>query len=155
MEKRLLRVQWIGPLTLEDVANLDDSEEDVGVYQIYGGHVVFGTGSLLYVGRARAMSFAARFHSHYSWLRFESGVTVHVGRLHPDDYPQQAPEWPEWCQLVDEAEALTIHWHSPPYNSRHIVRYGGRPLRLHNDGQRGRLLEEYTDEWQPRPPDDL
>lgn len=154
MEKKCLRVQWVGPLSLEQAYKLDDSENDVGIYQVYGRHVVFGSGALLYVGRARAMSFAARFRSHDSWLRFEQGVRVHVGRLHPEDYPQQDPEWTEWKRLVDEAEALTIYWHSPPYNASNIASYSGRPLELRNEGDRGSLLEGYTDEWQPRPTDD-
>lgn len=95
MNEMLLRVQWTGPLSLREVAKLDDSDCDVGVYQIYGRHVVFGPDSLLYVGRAHAIPFATLFRSHQSWLQHADGIKVHVGRLHPDDYPQQEPEWSE------------------------------------------------------------
>ena len=43
---RTVRVEWEGPLSLDQVKELDDKDEDCGLYQIYGRHIIFGDGSL-------------------------------------------------------------------------------------------------------------
>lgn len=111
-----------------------------GLYQIYGRHIVFGEGSLLYVGRASEQTLGERIGQHSKWLEEEQDVVIHLGSLNKDDYGGGS----SWSKLNAEAEALTIYWHSPPYNSQNINRYGGRPLCVQNTGERGSLLPEYT-----------
>ena len=36
---RTVRVKWEGPLSLDEVKDLDDEDEDCGLYQIYGRHI--------------------------------------------------------------------------------------------------------------------
>ena len=55
---RTVRVKWEGPLSLDVVKELDD--EDCGLYQIYGRHIIFGEDSLLYVGMT-TWAFERRF----------------------------------------------------------------------------------------------
>ena len=60
---------------IEEALGLNHEEDDYGLYQVYGRHVVFGSGSLLYVGRARDQTFGRRLQQHDAeWLREEEGA---------------------------------------------------------------------------------
>ena len=141
---RTVRVKWKGPLSLNDVKELDDDDDDCGLYQIYGRHIIFGDDSLLYVGMTTS-TFNRRFFSgsdpHIDWLEEEEGVSVYVGRIAEEDYEHDPPHWSDWENVLKDAEALTIYWHSPPYNSSNIESYNGQTLRIINDGGRGNLCE--------------
>lgn len=152
---RSVRIEWEGPFSVQDVLKLSDKEQDYGLYQIYGRHVIFGFGSLLYIGMARDQTLAARFRQHQAeWLSNEEAVTVRVGRIVSEDYAHEPPQWPDWCRLLTDAEALEIYSHSPPYNASNISEYKGQPLRIINIGERGSLLAECESVGlQPRPKD--
>ena len=45
--------------------------------------------------------------------------------------------------FLKDAEALTIYWHSPPYNSSNIETYNGQRLKVVNLGNPGDLCAEY------------
>ena len=143
---RTVRVEWEGPLSLDEVKELDDEDEDCGLYQIYGRHIIFGNDSLLYIGMTTS-TFRRRFidgtEPHISWLVEEEGVSVYVGRIAEQDYEHDPPLWSDWENVLKDAEALTIKWHSPPYNSRNIETYKGQLLKCVNLGDRGSLEEEY------------
>jgi len=151
---KLVRVRW-QRRSLADV-ECATGDDDYGVYQVYGQHLVFGPGSLLYIGLAAKQSFAQRLKQHRPWLDHENDVSVRLGRLHPDDYGDDDPTegWPKWSALVRSVESLLIFWHSPPYNSSSIVRYDGPPLHVQNWGDRGALVPELTSHWKPIRPDD-
>ena len=151
---RLLRVIWDGPLSVAQVLSLG-GDRDYGVYQVYGRHVVFGAGALLYVGMARDRPFGTRFGEHAaSWLSTGDDISIRLGRIADADVTPSDSDWSEWKQNVSEIEALTIFWHSPPYNSKNISAYKGRPLTVQNWRQRGSLLPEYSSHWPEllRPP---
>ena len=135
---RSVRVEWEGPFSIEEVLELDNRNKDYGLYQIYGRHVIFGAGSLLYVGETN-QTFGQRFTKHTEWLEEEEGVFIHAGRIVNEDYNACNRK-----QVIEDTEALTIYWHSPPYNSDHIQRYKRQPLRVVNLGKRGSLDKEYS-----------
>ncbi len=152
---RRARIRWEGPVSIEDVLSLTDDEHDYGLYQVYGYHVVFGPGALLYIGMARDQTFAARVRQHHvEWLREENDVRMRIGRISPEDYEHDPQGWKDWEKLVTDTEALLIYWHSPPYNSRNISEYRGQALHVQNWGDRGSLLPECTSHWQPLRPRD-
>lgn len=150
---RQVRVAWVGPLSIEQALQLDDQDNDYGLYQIYGQHIIFGPGSLLYIGMAREQTFKSRLRQHdVDWLHQEKGVLVRVGRIDPGDYAYEPDNWPDWYRLLGDTEALEIYWHSPPYNSSNISEYKGQDLRILNEGERGSLSQECASEkLQPRP----
>ena len=83
---RSVRVEWEGPFSIEEVLELNHSEDDYGLYQIYGRHILFGADSLLYIGKAEGVTFKQRFNQHCfgkneKWLLEEEGVSIHVGRI--------------------------------------------------------------------------
>ena len=71
------------------------------------------------------------------WLREVEGGFIHVGRINKEDYGADRQ------QVIKDAEALTIKWHSPPYNSRNIETYNGQLLKVVNLGGHGSLKKEY------------
>ena len=87
---RTVRVQWEGPLSLDEVKELDDEDEDCGLYQIYGRHIIFGDNSLLYVGMTQ-QTFSHRFAEHAGWLEEEEGLSFYVGRIVEEDYEHDPP----------------------------------------------------------------
>lgn len=153
MDERSVCVVWDVPCSRTEVLTKKDIDKDCGLYQIYGHHVVFGPGSLLYVGMTGKRSFGTRFSEHEAWLQYESDILIRLGRLRVGDYKQE-PDWADWAKLLGDVEALTIYWHTPPYNSHHITRYKGPSLRIRNMGDRGRLLPEYSSHWDAPRPDD-
>ena len=91
---RTVRVKWEGPLSLDEVKDLDDEDEDCGLYQIYGRHIIFGDASLLYIGMTTS-TYNRRFFSgpdpHIDWLVEEEGVSVYLGRIVEEDYEHDPP----------------------------------------------------------------
>ena len=133
---RTVRVKWEGPLTVEEVLEMKLGHKDFGLYQIYGRHIIFGLNSLLYVGSTDE-TFSQRLMSH-RWLAHEESVFIHVGRINKEDYEADRK------QIIEDTEALTIYWHSPPYNSRNIDTYNGQSLRVVNIGKPGSLDAEFS-----------
>src|SRR5215216_2315344 len=93
----LIDIEWDGPYRfwdhpsqLEPVSGLT-GPTDYGVYQVYGGHPVYGNSALLYIGMAAAQEFGKRIPQEKHWLdnRDAGRVEVYVGRLAgnrtPDD----------------------------------------------------------------------
>ena len=133
-----VRVEWEGPLTVDKVLKLRDQNRDFGLYQIYGRHIIFGLNSLLYVGSTNA-TFSQRLRNHdVEWLADEESVFIHIGRINREDYKADRR------QVIKDTEALTIYWHSPPYNSRNIGTYNGQRLRVVNRGKCGSLDIEFS-----------
>lgn len=151
---RLARLDWVGPYSLKQVRQMT-GEDDYGVYQVSGAHVVFGRSSLLYIGRAVAVTVGARFRQDTSWLAEESGVEIRLAQLREGDF-KEGENWKDWDQLAKDCEALCIYWHSPPYNSHGLNAYTGQEqqLRVHNCGERGSLLPELSSDWSPVRPED-
>ena len=115
---RSLTIEWVGPFSLDYVIDELNGKDDYGLYQIYGTHIVYGASSLLYIGKAEGLTFSQRFSQHRSeWLSEEEGVSIRIGRIASADY---AYDPPDWRKVLRDAEALTIYWHSPAYNSSNI-----------------------------------
>ncbi|MDO8730855.1 MAG: hypothetical protein Q7J69_06715, partial [Candidatus Omnitrophota bacterium] len=105
---RRIRVQWEGPFSVQQMLGLNE-ENDYGLYQIYGRHIIFGLGALLYLGRARDQTFGGRFRQHLKeWLSHEEAVSVRVGRIPREDYADEPSDWSDWSKLLTDAEALEI-----------------------------------------------
>jgi hypothetical protein len=87
---------------------------DYGVYQIYGGHPVYGSSAILYIGRAVDQRFGVRIQQEEAWAynRDAQRVEVYVGRLSG----QNALDYGDWDNDIILAERLLIYAHLPPYN---------------------------------------
>lgn len=115
MEETIIHIEWDGPFRFDGVGSLDSST-DYGVYQIYGGHPVYGNSALLYIGLAAAQRFGHRIPQESHWLdnRDAGRVEVYVGRL----AGSKTPDDDTWDRHIRLAERLLIYAHSPPMNTQ-------------------------------------
>ena len=92
MKKEIIKVFWYGPFTQDDIIenNIDKDEEvkstDIGLYQVYGSHPLYGDGVLVYIGRT-FNSFKKRLKNR--WV-IESGtdtnnVKIYLGKIFSDN----------------------------------------------------------------------
>jgi len=144
------QIDWEGPLDWHEVVRTKtDNNQDCGIYQICGTHVVHGGNTLLYVGKTDRRTFSARMQEHDWWLKHERDIAVFLGRIRQEETAEADPDpgWRNWMKLLGHVESLTIYWHSPPYNSHYIARYRGPLLHVRCTGNRGRILKEYSSDW--------
>ena len=149
-----ITIEWEGPFTICDVKEMDD--DDYGLYQIYGEHILFGKGSLLYIGRTEK-TFRDRFfdqsYAHWKeWIEFDikdgKDVSIYIARVSRKDVPPK---------LLKDVEVVQIYWHSPPYNAKHIgsvgckrkKRFEKNPLQIVNEGELHRLTKYVSTECLP------
>ncbi len=104
---------WDNPSQLQSVSSLK-GPTDYGVYQIYGGHPVYGNSALLYIGMAVAQEFGKRIPQERRWPnnRDAGRGEVYVGRL----AETRTPDDDVWERHIRLAERLLIHAHAPPMN---------------------------------------
>lgn len=110
-----IHIEWDGPYTLDQLPELNDSNRDYGIYQIYGGHPVYGSQVLMYIGKADQQTFCTRIsQENWHFNRNAGQVQIHVGRL----AGIQTPGLEQWSQEITRAERLLIYSHSPACNSQ-------------------------------------
>ena len=111
----VIHIEWDGPYRLDAVGALS-GETDYGIYQIYGGHPVYGSTALLYIGLAAAQHFGERIPQEVQWLdnRDAGRVEVYVGRLSGSKTPTDD----DWDRQIRLAERILIYSHSPPMNTQ-------------------------------------
>ena len=111
-----IHIDWTGPHTYDHAAQLRNSENDYGIYQIYGTHPLYGADVLLYIGKADQQTFGVRL-SQEAWRATNSdssGLSVYVGRL--GGYGV-TPSNEEWSRQIAFAERMLIVAHWPAGNS--------------------------------------
>jgi hypothetical protein len=110
----IIEIKWEGPFHLQDVRKMKGLK-DYGVYQVYGPHAVYGSDSLLYIGKANKSTFAERFNKHETWIDDEQAeVSVYVGRLGGGKQLSDT----EWEKQINQAEALLLYFTTPLYNKK-------------------------------------
>jgi len=110
-----IHLEWDGPYSLDQARHMR-SNEDWGVYQIYGCHPVYGADALLYIGKAERRTFGERL-SQEKWWDFLSDTNetkIYLGRLAGETDPDDT----EWCRLVSLAERILIFAHRPAWNAQ-------------------------------------
>ncbi len=118
MSEHVIHIEWTGPHAPSELVNLCKSI-DYGIYAIYGHHPVYGSDTLLYVGKAQDQTFGQRIRQE-GWdkgsMEDPAHTEIYVGRLKgPDTPPLEV-----WKKEIDLAEKLLIHTHGPAYNSQQI-----------------------------------
>lgn len=160
-----IEIYWDGPFTLNRVINeMNDSGQspewdgkDYGLYQIYGRHILYGKGALLYVGKATRQTFSQRMKQHKKWWlgddQNEKDVSIYVGRIYNPRKHSVKDKWKSWEEEVEIAEGIIIYKYSPCYNGRTIFNKSApNNIRLVHIGEKGRLKNKDViprdyDEW--------
>lgn len=136
-----IHIDWQSDLTLDDAYELKGSE-DYGVYQIYGSHPLYGSQTLLYIGKASSQTFGARLYQHTVETSDYSKTRVYVGRIGANVDEHESIDWDAY---IDYAERLLIYAHQPARNAQNL-KSANVPLDVHimNWGDRGMLLPEVS-----------
>jgi len=143
-DETTVHIEWDGPHRLDAAKSLT-GPTDYGVYQIYGGHPVYGSSALLYIGLAAAQYFGQRISQEEHWLsnRDADRVEVYVGRLSGSRTPDDST----CTKHIRLAERLLIHAHSPPMNTQKslaALEPDLRFIRVLNWGKHRDLLPEVS-----------
>lgn len=114
MNPGIIHINWEGPLTCAVSSKLLKEDQDRGIYQIYGRHVVLGASVLLYIGKAVHQPFGKRIRQHrfMDWTPDSRRVEIYVGRLLGRD-----PGLGDLDLDIERVEALLIYTHNPLKNS--------------------------------------
>ncbi len=116
MDGQNINIEWEGPFQIKDIKRFN-TENDFGLYQIYGSHPVYGSNILLYIGKASIQAFGTSiFQEGWGHHNNEYGLEVHLGRVLAD---KALPK----SQQQDQIELvfrLLVYAHSPAYNATHI-----------------------------------
>lgn len=136
-----INIKWEGPLTLAEAVE-KNSEQDFGLYQYYGDHPVYGSGVLLYIGKAVKQTFGGRLSQHnwQSWV--PAPVEIFIGRI----CTKSKISNDEWESLIDLSEKIQIFSHSPAFNTSNLnqINSSNKDLRVMNWGMRKSLLPEVS-----------
>ena len=150
-----INLHWRGPHSYNDVLQLN-GDTDYGLYQVYNVHPVYGADTLVYIGKADELTFAARFgQPDYRWMGDDYApwedngcrIRIHTGRVYVK-HNENGPRSDTWSNWIARAEHLLIYAHSPAWNANYVRTPPGHPVyhEVHvlNWGQYGRLLPEVS-----------
>ena len=117
MNENIIHIDWDGPYSFSKLDELKNDKIDYGIYQIYGGHPVYGSNKLLYIGKADTQTFGVRIsQERWYWNNDAESVQIYVGRL----AGEKTPNLEIWSKQISLAEKLLIFAHAPAYNSQNI-----------------------------------
>jgi hypothetical protein len=124
--------------------------DEIGIYQIYGKHPLYGDNVLLYIGetttRKAISGFHARLLEHVKgrfW--YFANLSVHVGLV-----TKGAREVPvKDMETIQAVESMLIATHKPALNTQHINRpnSNAKNYHLYNWGDYGSLFPETSARW--------
>jgi len=134
-----IELYWKGPYSIEDVEE-NEAFEDIGVYQIYGSHPVYGSDSLLYIGHTKQKlkkRLCDEMKCEYPWwLRTGGEIRIYIGKMEKEKSDEK---------LIEVAEKLLIVSHMPATNASNIKNSTlDDDYHLMNFGYYNRLLPEVT-----------
>jgi hypothetical protein len=136
MDEHKIIIEWAGPFEYQDVIDkMKDGGKypeydgnDYGLYQIYGKHILCGSDTLLYIGKAARETFSDRFKYHKKWwIADEEEIKVYLGRVYDPQKHSKSDKWKSWEHDIDLAERILIYKYSPNYNNASI---GDKPSLL-------------------------
>jgi hypothetical protein len=126
-EIEIININWEGPFSIDDILNnkIDSKKfavksDDIGLYQIYGSHPLYGSDILVYIGRTQNKNgFKSRLKGR--WV-IENGtdannVQIYLGTIFSDSKKYNNKEL-NYC--IEKAEILMINALKPAFNSSNI-----------------------------------
>jgi hypothetical protein len=115
--------------------------KNVGLYQIYGNHPVYGSDVLLYIGKTD-ISFQDRFSGHFRSGIFYDYYTNLSVYLAPWKLPDEDPK----IGLMELVESVLIFFHSPALNKEYfyLFKKGAEKYLIRNCGFFGSLNHTCT-----------
>lgn len=125
--KEIINISWEGPFSIEEILEgtidnqkFDVKSSDIGLYQIYGSHPLYGSDVLVYIGRTQNRNgFKSRLKNR--WVidngNDSNNVKIYLGTIF-SDFKQYTNEEINTC--IKKAEILMINALKPAFNSSNI-----------------------------------
>ena len=140
----IIHIEWDGPFKLDQLSELNNTDIDFGIYQIYGSHPIYGADVLLYIAKADRQTFSQRI-SQEEWIYNcdSKSVKIYIGRL----AGSKTPGANRWSLEIELAEKLLIYAHSPARNTQNlnsIPDTAARDVHILNWGNYRNLLPEVS-----------
>ena len=144
MNEQIIHIQWAGPLPFTEIPSFR-GKTDFGIYQVHGRHPIYGSDTLLYLGKAQHRPFGVRLleEGWAAWEEENGTVSFYLGRLSGSETPTDAV----WNEHISRAERLLIYAHRPAHNSSGLNTNNDPSvgsLHVLNWGNRGGLLPEVS-----------
>jgi hypothetical protein len=113
-----IHISWDGPIKFSDIKQLNKTDYDYGLYQVYGFHPLYGNDVLLYIGKAEKQTFFDRIKQE-TWNEHadSKNINIYLGRLIGDE---KSITIENWEYKINLAEKLLIYTHGPAYNSSNL-----------------------------------
>ncbi len=121
-----IKIFWEGPFNIEEIIKdkiderYDVKSNDIGLYQVYGSHPLYGDGVLVYIGRTKNKNgFKSRLKDR--WV-IENGsdsdnVKIYLGTIFSDS---EKFDKEDKKGMIEKSEILLINAMKPAYNSSNI-----------------------------------
>lgn len=126
-EKEIINIAWEGPFNIDEIlkGEIDNNKyevtsDDIGLYQIYGSHPLYGSDVLVYIGRTQDQKgFKSRLNNR--WVinngNDVNNVKIYLGKIFSDSKRLTDSEI---NSSIEKAEVLMIHALKPAFNSSNI-----------------------------------
>lgn len=148
-EIEIIKICWEGPFNINEITKgeidkkYDVKSNDIGLYQIYGSHPLYGDSVLVYIGRTKNKNgFKSRLKDR--WV-IENGndaenVQIYLGTIF-SDHKKYSDEIVN--DMIEKAEVLLINALKPAFNSSNIQSAKNELLEqkfiVHNEGNYRKL----------------
>lgn len=124
-ENEIINIWWEGSFTYDEILNnsmdhkkYQNQSTHIGLYQVYGNHILYGTDVLLYIGITTDQDFKTRLKNR--WIIGDSNdinnIKIYIGTIFSNDENIKANE----KDKILKAEALLINVLKPAFNSSYI-----------------------------------
>ena len=144
----VIKIDWKGSFTIDKI--LQGNEllfSEIGVYQIYGFHPLYGNDVLLYIGRTKNENgFSSRLKNRWEILNGQDSenVRIYLGVPFSDEKTLQRDEKEK---MIEKAEVLMINSLKPAFNSSNVKNVGKNLLQeyiVENYGQYRKLYPIFS-----------
>ncbi|MEZ9321656.1 hypothetical protein AB4161_15035 [Vibrio sp. 10N.286.51.E5] len=155
----IIDVHWKGPISPDELKNLEQPESQV-LYQIYGHHPVYGSDSLLYIGKTEQLSGVKDRLPKHKWIdnQCDECKIYYASCAEIVDWQKwksSSDEYPKYNSSksgidINQIESLLIYAHHPSGNSQSIQSLGigiKTHFRVFNTGKRKALERELSTQY--------
>lgn len=93
-------------------------KQNIGLYQVYGDHIVYGRNVLLYIGQTkRDINMRLKEHDDFNETNINTNsLMYYFGEIYKSDDVNEG----NLEKIIDEVETILLKSHYPSYNSNEI-----------------------------------
>lgn len=138
-----INIYWNEPRSVKEIITEKLYINDVGLYQVYGTHPIYGRNVLLYIGLTNDSIFHRMLNHHKEWMKYEyDDLQIYYGEIVSENVVTN--------KEIEVSEKMLIYFCAPAYNSNELL---GKSLEVkekitvRNFGKIGSLPTEVSTIW--------